>query len=187
MPDPFGEPITEVTGGSGVIPMAVDPTAPAMKEYYNQYRDVIGDIGQNPWTSGAKNYQDPLKQENAGGLGPLIGDQDGYNVKYKTGQENMTFFNIDDPTVPAGYWETNPMALTLDPKDITPKQITCESVCQERAKIRKENCKALRERVATALKVAGCPTKLVPIPEKTCKYSSATRTVASTSSKKKKK
>lgn len=159
-----------------------------VKDYFSLYKDVIGDVGKDPWTTGAGTHDPTLVKAKANGMGPLTGEYDDYNVKYKTGQENLTFFNIDDPTVDPSYWETGKMALTLDPKDITPKEITCESVCQERAKVRKENCKALRERVATALKVAGCPTKLVAIPEKTCKYSSATRTTAaSTSSKKKKK
>lgn len=153
------------------------------REYYSYHKDVIGDIGKDPWTSGASNYMDPLKRASANGMGPFQGDQDPYNVKYKTGQESFQFPNIDDPNVDASYWETNPMSLTLDPKDIPPKEVTCESVCQERAKVRRENCKALRDRVSIALKQAGCPTKLVPIHEKTCKFTSSTRTTKSAKKK----
>jgi len=111
--------------------------------FLNTFSDGLGLPGQDPLSTG-----------------PSRG-----RAIYMQGQEGSVFFPIDDPSY-HGKWGDADLSMKLPELDMTDKPITCEDVCIAKAKLRRENCKLLRRRVAEALKKQGCPSRVIPIPEK---------------------
>ena len=111
--------------------------------FLNTFSDGLGLAGEDPLSSG------PSK---------------GRSV-YMRGQEGSVFFPIDDPDY-YGKWGNTDLSMKLPELDMTDKPITCEDVCIAKAKLRRENCRLLRKRVEAALKKQGCPSKVLPLPEK---------------------
>jgi len=134
-----GTQTTPVAPFMGYDPLSAGP-------FKNLFTDLLGTTGGDPLTTG------PQK-----GTTATI-DQ------YMRGEESLVFFPIDDPNY-YGKWGNTDLSMKLPELDMTDKPITCEDVCIAKAKLRRENCKLLRRRVAEALKKQGCPSKVLPLPE----------------------
>ena len=134
-------PTTEAaTPFMGYDPLSAGP-------FKNLYTDLLGTTGGDPASTGPQTAKAPATME-----------------QYMRGEEGMVFFPIDDPNY-YGTWGNTDLSMKLPELDMTDKPITCEDVCIAKAKLRRENCKLLRRRVAEALKKQGCPSKVLPLPE----------------------
>jgi len=115
--------------------------------FKNLFTDLLGTTGGDPLSTGPQTAKAPATMD-----------------QYMRGEESMVFFPIDDPNY-YGKWGNQDLSMKLPELDMTDKPITCEDVCIAKAKLRRENCKLLRRRVAEALKKQGCPSKVLPLPE----------------------
>ena len=114
--------------------------------FKNLFTDLLGTTGGDPEKTGPQKGTEATLQQ------------------YMRGEESLVFFPIDDPNY-YGKWGNTDLSMKLPELDMTDKPITCEDVCIAKAKLRRENCKLLRRRVAEALKKQGCPSKVLPLPE----------------------
>lgn len=97
------------------------------------------------------------------------------------GADRRFQFNIDDPNWTLEKWTNSDLNLSLPAVEKDPP--TCEDNCEERAKLRRKNCEAVRKRVADALKKIGCPSKVTAYatPKKGCsRASKATKSTTTT-------